>query len=334
MKMRVLIMMSFLLLLFSPIATAAKDVKTLNLPQLIDSSSCKVVDPDNLIEPYIRKEADGLLRNIDSAYHILSSIVVIDRLKYNEPDLTNVIFSHYNIKPGDDKMVAVITVHPCRFEMVSGDENFKDWWYENAVKDALKDNNPDWAVASLSYAFNRYFPNAFTDAQLPILLNGKKNPKISLYDEEDGRSNAIRKKGWTAQNIILPHLRDSKRYVSNPERLLSDDAENVVNQIMWKMDKELGVESAVVVVSYVKNRQIYKMAQGLFDKYGIGRDNRGLVIILAYEDHLLRTHTGKYLESDLPDVVCARLHREYAIPAMKENKSKCYRSSSRPLPNR
>lgn len=141
-------------------------------------------------------------------------------------------------------------------------------------------------------------------------------------------------KCWNAQNITLVHVKNAKWYVSNPEKIISYSTEEVINQIMWKMDTELGIESAVVVVNHVERCDIYGMAQGLFDRYGIGRDNRGLVIILAYEDHLLRTHTGKYLESDLPDVVCARLHREYAIPAMKENKSKCYRSSSRPLPNR
>ena len=97
--------------------------------------------------------------------------------------------------------------------------------------------------------------------------------------------------GWEADDIVLPHVKDPTRYVSNPEGVVIGETEKVLNNIMRHLDIELGIESAVVIVNHVKNKDIYGMAQSLFDKYGIGRDNRGLVIILAYEDHLLRTHT-------------------------------------------
>lgn len=122
---------------------------------------------------------------------------------------------------------------------------------------------------------------------------------------------------WNANNIVLPHVSDPMRYVSNPDNVVTKETEKVVNNIMRHMDTELGIESAVIIVHHVQNQDVYGMAQTLFNKYGIGKNDRGLVIILAFDDRVIRTHTGKSLEADLPDITCSRLQNKYAIPALK-----------------
>ena len=124
-------------------------------------------------------------------------------------------------------------------------------------------------------------------------------------------------KGWDARDITLPHYQVDSLYVANPDHVLSEGAEAAVNHIMYRMDKDLGIESAVVVVNHVKDKDIFRFAQDLFDIHKIGKDDRGLVIVLAYEDHLIRTHTGRSLEGDLPDILCSRLQNDNAIPGMK-----------------
>ena len=67
----------------------------------------------------------------------------------------------------------------------------------------------------------------------------------------------------------------------------------------------------------MENKDIFGFAQGIFDTYHVGKNDRGLVMVLAYEDHLFRTHTGRSLEADLTDAECSRLQREYLVPSMK-----------------
>ena len=122
---------------------------------------------------------------------------------------------------------------------------------------------------------------------------------------------------WNAKNIPLPHLTDGSRYVSNPDSVITPHPESQLNVLLKQMDDSLGIESAVVVVKHVENRDIFGFAQGLFDLYHIGKEDRGLVMVLAYDDHLFRSHTGRALEADLTDAECSQLQQKYLVPSMK-----------------
>lgn len=122
---------------------------------------------------------------------------------------------------------------------------------------------------------------------------------------------------WNAENIPMPHLTDGSRYVSNPDGVVMPHTEQLLNQWLKRLDDSLQIESAMIIVNHVENGDVFTMAQDLFDKYKIGKDDRGLVVLLAYGDHKVRTHTGRALEADLTDVECSRLQQTYAIPFMK-----------------
>ena len=122
---------------------------------------------------------------------------------------------------------------------------------------------------------------------------------------------------WTAENIPMPHLTDGSRYVSNPDGVVTAETEQLLNRQLRRLDDSLQIESAMVIVNHVENEDVFRFAQDLFDRYKIGKDDRGLVVVLAYEDHKVRTHTGRALEGDLTDIECSRLQQQYAIPFMK-----------------
>ena len=123
---------------------------------------------------------------------------------------------------------------------------------------------------------------------------------------------------WTAQSVPMPHLTDGRLYVSNPDAIISNETVERLNARLKEMDDSLGIESAVIVVNHVANQDIYQFAQDVFDTYKVGKDDRGLVMVLAYGDHLFRSHTGRSLEADLTDVECFRLQEQYLVPCMKE----------------
>lgn len=138
------------------------------------------------------------------------------------------------------------------------------------------------------------------------------NPSTTFYDGSEYNH------PWKAEEIDLPHLRDGSRYTSNPDHVISEHTVAIVDSTMMRMDDELGIESAVVVVNHIYDDDPFRFAQDLFDLHGIGRDDRGLVIVLAYGDHSVRTHTGYALEADLTDAESNRLQNDYLIPWMRE----------------
>ncbi|MCR5269620.1 MAG: TPM domain-containing protein [Prevotella sp.] len=123
--------------------------------------------------------------------------------------------------------------------------------------------------------------------------------------------------GWTAKTIPMPHMNDGNRYVSNPDGVISPHTEALLDKQLKKMDDELGVESAVIIVNHIEDQDIFRFAQDVFDLYKVGKNNRGLVFVLAYKDRQVRTHTGSSLESDLTDVESFRLQEKYIIPCLK-----------------
>ena len=122
---------------------------------------------------------------------------------------------------------------------------------------------------------------------------------------------------WNAENIPMPHLTDGSRYVSNPDGVVTAQTEQRLNQWLKRLDDSLQIESAMIIVNHVENEDVFTMAQELFNKYKIGKDDRGMVVLLAYQDHKVRTHTGRALEADLTDVECSRLQQDYAISFLK-----------------
>ncbi|MBQ7471101.1 MAG: TPM domain-containing protein [Prevotella sp.] len=122
---------------------------------------------------------------------------------------------------------------------------------------------------------------------------------------------------WNANSIPMPHLTDGARYVSNPDHVVSSQTEQQLNRMLKRMDDSLRIESAMVIVNHVENEDVFRFAQDLFNRYKIGKEDRGMVIVLAYQDHKVRTHTGRALEADLTDIECSRLQQTYAVPFMK-----------------
>lgn len=143
-----------------------------------------------------------------------------------------------------------------------------------------------------------------------IGLTIDEEPSSSLMSVQENRL-------WSAENITLPHMTNGNLYVSNPDSILSANTVDSLNAKMKILDRDLGIETAVVVVNHLKDDDPFRFSQDLFAKYGIGKDDRGLVIVMAYGDHSINMSTGSSLEADLTDAECKRLQMRYLIPYVK-----------------
>ena len=126
---------------------------------------------------------------------------------------------------------------------------------------------------------------------------------------------------WDAEHINLVFLQDSTQFVSDPDGILSTEYRDTANYYLSKLNSELDVQSAFIIVNHVKNGDAFRMAQDVGNNYGIGyKDTRtGLVIVIAVEDHQYFIAPGKGLEAYLPDLTCAKIGRNFIQPYMRAN---------------
>lgn len=124
---------------------------------------------------------------------------------------------------------------------------------------------------------------------------------------------------WNASTIPMVHLRDSTKWCCNPDNIIKpatvDSIDFYCRKLNWK-----GIESVIVIVKKVQDADCFRVAQDIGNNYGVGskETRRGLVIVVAYQQHKYFIATGKGLEAELTDAECNRIAEDYLKPAMKD----------------
>ena len=128
-------------------------------------------------------------------------------------------------------------------------------------------------------------------------------------------------KEWSAQNVPIPFLKDSTQYVSDPDGLVGKEQKNSANHYLQKLKLECGVQNVLIIVGKLENQDAFRMAQDVGNKYGIGykKSRRGLVIVIAVEDHKYFIAPGSGLEGELTDVDCDDIARACIVKYMRED---------------
>ena len=167
-----------------------------------------------------------------------------------------------------------------------------------------------------SFRFNKLFYGALFWALLISIVTSCNYSVFRDTDEVTAPS-----KIWNARNIPLPHLTDRNQYVSNPDSVIRQATVDSLNLIFQDLERNVGIESAVIIVNQIENQDPFRMAQDIGNQYGVGRKetNRGLVIVVAYEDRKYFIAPGSGLEGDLTDADCSRLARKFLTPFMRES---------------
>ena len=128
---------------------------------------------------------------------------------------------------------------------------------------------------------------------------------------------------WSADDVPIPYLKDSTQYVSDPEGYLSHEEKDSANFYLQKLNLQCGVQNVFVLVGHVKNQDAFRLSQDLGAKYGIGykKTRRGLVVVVAVEDHKYFIAPGMGLEGELTDVDCDDIARACIVKNMRENQT-------------
>ncbi len=126
---------------------------------------------------------------------------------------------------------------------------------------------------------------------------------------------------WTADNLPIPYLKDRTRHVADPDGVLRKAELDSANYYLGKLECDKQVQSLFVVVRRVKDGDVFRMAQDLGNKLGVGDKNtrRGLVVVIALEDRKYFVAPGMGLEGELTDVDCDDIARACIVTNMRKD---------------
>lgn len=127
-------------------------------------------------------------------------------------------------------------------------------------------------------------------------------------------------KDWTATDIPMVHLQDARRYVCDPEQLMDAAIRDSADVYAHRLEKECGIETVWVVVSNVENGDVFRVAQDIGNKAGVGnkKTDRGLVVVIAVGDRKYFIAPGEGLEGDLTDAECDDIGRACIVKNMRQ----------------
>lgn len=122
------------------------------------------------------------------------------------------------------------------------------------------------------------------------------------------------------EDVPNVHVADARRYVSNPDDVLSPSAVARLDSILADLWRQTSSEVVVVAVGDMSGVDVDTYATELFSSWGIGKkdNDNGLLILISRDDRRAALRTGYGLEGVLPDAVCGRIIRNVMAPAFKE----------------
>lgn len=109
-------------------------------------------------------------------------------------------------------------------------------------------------------------------------------------------------------------------YVNDFAHVLQPGTEDQLNNLCRQVDEKAHAQIAVVTIHTLDGEPIESYAVDLFKTWGIGSKatDRGVLILIAIQDHRYRTEVGYGLEPILPDGKVGGIWRQ-AVPLLKQS---------------
>ena len=99
-------------------------------------------------------------------------------------------------------------------------------------------------------------------------------------------------------------------YVSDFANVLSPETKQEINQLCGQVDHQAHAQIAIVTIKTLDDVPIQDFSVQLWDSWKIGQKDRGVLILLAVQDHKRWITTGYGLEAILPDARVGDIGRQ------------------------
>jgi uncharacterized protein len=123
---------------------------------------------------------------------------------------------------------------------------------------------------------------------------------------------------YTPATVPNVQLQDARRFVSNPDGILSQVSVNQIDAMCAELKERDLAQVAVLVLDAVDEGDLDMFAHEVLNRWGVGtkgKDN-GLVISVVKQQRDIQFETGYGLEGVLPDALCKRIQTVYMVPAL------------------
>ena len=124
---------------------------------------------------------------------------------------------------------------------------------------------------------------------------------------------------YTVETVPNVQLQDAGRFVSNPDDIISNEAEDIINQTVTVVKDSTTAEIAVVLLQSIGDKDIDDFATDLFMYWGIGKKetDNGLLFLLVEDQRQMVFRTGYGLEGILTDALLGQIIRHDISPYLK-----------------
>ncbi len=126
-------------------------------------------------------------------------------------------------------------------------------------------------------------------------------------------------KQYTVETVPNDHLQDARDYTTNPDGIISAQAEEQINNMLAGAESYATAEVAVVLLESIGYDDIDDFATKLFKYWGLGKNekNNGLLFLLVQDQREMVFRTGSGMEGVFPDVILSRIIRNDISPELK-----------------
>lgn len=127
---------------------------------------------------------------------------------------------------------------------------------------------------------------------------------------------------YTPDNLPNVHLQDKTRYTTDPENILTPEARNSIDRMLYQLEQKTGIQSVVAVVPSIGEEDCFDFCHQLLNKWGVGQKGKdnGLIILLVTDQRCIQFYTGYGLEGPLPDAICKRIQTRDMISYLKDER--------------
>ncbi|HEY0221002.1 MAG TPA: TPM domain-containing protein [Candidatus Paceibacterota bacterium] len=108
-------------------------------------------------------------------------------------------------------------------------------------------------------------------------------------------------------------------FIQDYAKILSAEQVQSLETKLEAFEKSTTNEIAIVTIESLDGDSIENVAQEIFTKWGIGKEDKdnGVLLLIALEDRKTRIHTGYGVEGDLTDIGTSYIQSEYITPAFR-----------------
>ena len=119
---------------------------------------------------------------------------------------------------------------------------------------------------------------------------------------------------WTPTTVPNP-LTTEQSFIADPDHLLSDEDKAAFNEMAYRLDDSAGVQFAVAVLNSIDDHyEPFEFGVELYNHWGIGRKDRGVLLLIVMETHDWQFHTGYGMEEIITDALAKRIGEEEMVP--------------------